>query len=187
LVLPCVACYTPVKAIGPMLQIIIEGLGFERFLAGNLMYEEGNVHVVTATEPRTIRRVGHAAQMKGTRNGCRVLIGNHQCKIPFRWPKCRRCRSQWPRGLRHELSSLARTLRSWVRIPLIAWMSVLYAFILCVGRGCATGWSPVQGVLPTLYRIKKLKKRPRPNKGLQSHSNNNNNNNNNNTNNKRRR
>jgi hypothetical protein len=26
-------------------------------------------------------------------------------------------RSQWPRGLRHELSSPAPTLRSWVRIP----------------------------------------------------------------------
>jgi hypothetical protein len=32
--------------------------------------------------------------------------------------------SQWPRGLRHELSSLARTLRSWAQIPLEAWMSV---------------------------------------------------------------
>jgi hypothetical protein len=37
---------------------------------------------------------------------------------------------------------------------------------LCVGSGLATGWSPVQGTLPTVYRIKKLKKRPRPNKGL---------------------
>jgi hypothetical protein len=33
-------------------------------------------------------------------------------------------RSKWPRGLRHELSSSARTLGSWVRIPLEAWMSV---------------------------------------------------------------
>jgi hypothetical protein len=29
--------------------------------------------------------------------------------------------------------------------------------VLCTGNGLATGWSPVQGVLPTLYRIKKLK------------------------------
>jgi hypothetical protein len=28
------------------------------------------------------------------------------------------CRSLWPGGLRHELSSLAQTLRSWVRNPL---------------------------------------------------------------------
>jgi hypothetical protein len=30
--------------------------------------------------------------------------------------------------------------------------------VLCVGRGLATGWSTIQGVLPTVYRIKKLKK-----------------------------
>jgi hypothetical protein len=35
--------------------------------------------------------------------------------------------------------------------------------VLCVGRGLATGWSPVQGVLPTVYKVKKLKKRPRLN------------------------
>jgi hypothetical protein len=87
-------------------------------------------------------------------------------------------RSEWPGGLRHELSSPARTLRSWVQIPLKEWMAVLCAFILCIGRGLATGWSPVQGVLPTVYRITKVKKRPRPNKGLYSHNNNNNNNNN---------
>jgi hypothetical protein len=36
--------------------------------------------------------------------------------------------------------------------------------VLCVGRGLATGWSPFEGVLPTVYRIKKLKKRPRSNR-----------------------
>jgi hypothetical protein len=34
--------------------------------------------------------------------------------------KCSLCRSQWPRGLRHELSSPARTAGSWVRIPIKA-------------------------------------------------------------------
>jgi hypothetical protein len=38
--------------------------------------------------------------------------------------------------------------------------------VLRVGSGFATGWSPVQGVLATVYGIKKLKKRPRSNKGL---------------------
>jgi hypothetical protein len=49
--------------------------------------------------------------------------------------------SQWPRGLRHKLSSLTRTLGSWVRIPLKAWLSVcIYSmFVLCVDRGLATG------------------------------------------------
>jgi hypothetical protein len=40
------------------------------------------------------------------------------------------CRSQWSRGLRDELSYLARTLGSWVRIPLDAWC--LFVFILCL-------------------------------------------------------
>jgi hypothetical protein len=65
-------------------------------------------------------------------------------------------------------SSLARTLESWVRIPLKTWMSAcLYSVcvVLCVGSGLATGWSPVQGVLLTVYGIKKLKKRPRSTKG----------------------
>jgi hypothetical protein len=51
-------------------------------------------------------------------------------------------RSQWPRGLRHEPSSPARTLGSWVGIPLEAWMSYLRSLcvcvVLCVGSGLAT-------------------------------------------------
>jgi hypothetical protein len=72
---------------------------------------------------------------------------------------CSVCRSQWPRALRHEPSSPAQTLKSCVRIPLEAWMSVcVYSvFVLsCVCSRLATGWSPVQGVLPTVYKIKKL-------------------------------
>jgi hypothetical protein len=64
-----------------------------------------------------------------------------------------KCRSQWLRGLGQELPSLARTLGSWVRIPLKTCMSVYdySVFVLsCVGSGLAPGWSPVQGVLPTV-------------------------------------
>jgi hypothetical protein len=32
--------------------------------------------------------------------------------------------------------------------------------LLCVGSDLGTGWSPVKGVIPTVYKIKKLKKRP---------------------------
>jgi hypothetical protein len=35
--------------------------------------------------------------------------------------------------------------------------------VLCVGSSLAMGWSLVQGVLPTVYKFKKLKKRPRSN------------------------
>jgi hypothetical protein len=56
--------------------------------------------------------------------------------------KVKLCRSQWPRGLRHEPSSPARTLGSWLRMPLEAWMSVcVYSVcvVLCVGSDPATG------------------------------------------------
>jgi hypothetical protein len=33
-------------------------------------------------------------------------------------------RSQWPRGLRHELSLPDPTLKSWIRIPREEWMFV---------------------------------------------------------------
>jgi hypothetical protein len=51
------------------------------------------------------------------------------------------CRSQWSRGLMHELSSLARKLGSWVRIPVKAWMSVCVSFVfvcfpVCRQRPC---------------------------------------------------
>jgi hypothetical protein len=39
------------------------------------------------------------------------------------------CLTHWPRDLRHEMSSPAQTLGSWVRIALEAWMS---AFLLCL-------------------------------------------------------
>jgi hypothetical protein len=49
-------------------------------------------------------------------------------------------RSQWPRGLRHEMSSPVRTLGSWVRIPLKAWISAFILFVMsCVRSGLATG------------------------------------------------
>jgi hypothetical protein len=54
-------------------------------------------------------------------------------------------RSQYPRGLRYELSSLARTLGLWIRIPLRAWMfgvcmRLFYVcVVLCLARGLATG------------------------------------------------
>jgi hypothetical protein len=69
------------------------------------------------------------------------------------------CRSQWTRGLRHELSSPGRTQGSRFRTPLNVWILVyVYSvFVLsCVGSGLATT-DHVQEVLPPVYKIKKLK------------------------------
>jgi hypothetical protein len=41
----------------------------------------------------------------------------------------------------------------------VRWFCV--CVVLCAGNGLATSWSPVKGVLPSVYRIKKLKKWPR--------------------------
>jgi hypothetical protein len=38
----------------------------------------------------------------------------------------------------------------------------------CVDRGLATGWSPVQRVLPSMYKIKKLKKEAKVHKGCRA-------------------
>jgi hypothetical protein len=54
--------------------------------------------------------------------------------------------------------SFARTLWSWVRMPLRAWMFGLYmrlfcvCVVLCLGRGLATSSSVVQGVFPIVNR-----------------------------------
>jgi hypothetical protein len=69
-------------------------------------------------------------------------------------------RSQWPRGLRHELFPLARTLGSWVRIPLKGWMFVC-VYSVCIGSVLATGWSPIQGVLPTVLGLRNWSKTKR--------------------------
>jgi hypothetical protein len=63
-------------------------------------------------------------------------------------------RFQWPCRLRHVRSLTARTLGSWIRIPL---EGCTYAFICvvlsCVGRGLDTGRFPVQGVLTKYPKI----------------------------------
>jgi hypothetical protein len=90
----------------------------------------------------------------------RYLSFQTEITIKFFFCTCAGCQLHWPRGLRHEPFWTARTVGTWIRIPLEAWMSVcVYSVyvVLCVGSGLATGWSLVQGLLPTVYRIKKLK------------------------------
>jgi hypothetical protein len=46
------------------------------------------------------------------------------------------CRLHWPPGLRHELSSPAQTLGSWVRSPLKTWTSVCVYSVLVLSCVC---------------------------------------------------
>jgi hypothetical protein len=53
------------------------------------------------------------------------------------------CRSQWPCGLM-RVSTAARLLGLWVRIPPGAWMSSLVSVVCCQVEVSATSWSLVQ-------------------------------------------
>jgi hypothetical protein len=89
---------------------------------------------------------------------------------------CLVCRSQWPRSLRHELSSL---LGRWDCAfdshsghgCLVCVCVYSVCVVLCVGSGLATGWSLVRGILS--YRLWKmiteLNKRPGPWMGWKRH------------------
>jgi hypothetical protein len=51
------------------------------------------------------------------------------------------------------MSSLARTPGPWVRMDVWCLWYVCVFLCLCTGRGLATSWSPVQGVLPTVLDL----------------------------------
>jgi hypothetical protein len=71
--------------------------------------------------------------------------------------------SQWPRGLRHKPSSLivhsnTGIVRSNPTRGLDVCVRLFCAcVVMCVGSGPATDWSPVQGVLQTVYRLRNWK------------------------------
>jgi hypothetical protein len=62
------------------------------------------------------------------------------------------CRPQWPHGIRHEPSSPARTLGSWVRVRLFC-----VCVVLCVGCRLATGWSPYKESYRLCVRLRNWK------------------------------
>jgi hypothetical protein len=62
-----------------------------------------------------------------------------------------------------------RPLKHWDRgIESHSRHGCLFAFILCVGRSLATGWSPVQGILPTVYRLRNWTSSQGPRKGCRA-------------------
>jgi hypothetical protein len=91
----------------------------------------------------------------------------HSRMIQYDKVRANASRSRWRRGLRHELSSLTRTLGSWVRIPFKAWMSVsVYSvFVLfCVDSGLATSWSPFKESYRLCIRLRNWKSGQGPTK-----------------------
>jgi hypothetical protein len=81
-----------------------------------------------------------------------VIYGDHQYY----------CRSQWQRDLRHEVSSPSETLRVVGTNPTWGTCLCFSMFVFsCVGNGLEMDWSPVQGVLLTAYKSKKLRETKR--------------------------
>jgi hypothetical protein len=75
---------------------------------------------------------------------CTILLTTHS-------------RSQWPRGIRHEMYSPAQTRGAWVRIALEAWMSVC---LFCV---CDVPWNVILhglGLKRSLCYVNQMLNRP---------------------------
>jgi hypothetical protein len=73
-------------------------------------------------------------------------------------------RSQWPAARSEPWTLFVRSNAGIVGSNTIQRMDVCVRLfcvyvVLCVGSGLATGWSLVQGVLPTVYRLRKQKSR----------------------------
>ena len=64
-------------------------------------------------------------------------VGGSQL-LDSEWVVGKKSRSQWPRGLRRR-STAARLLRTWVRIPPMAWMFVCCECCVLSGRGLCDG------------------------------------------------
>jgi hypothetical protein len=73
------------------------------------------------------------------------------------------CWSQWLRGqdmnCLHSLERWDHGFESHSRHGCPCAFILCFCVALCLGSGLTMGWSPVQGVLQTVYKIKKLKKK----------------------------
>jgi hypothetical protein len=85
-----------------------------------------------------------------------VIFGADHSGSVVKDMNCFRSLECWDRGLESH----------WRNRCLYCVLLFFVFIVLCVGRGLATGSSPVQGFIRTVYRIKKLKNWSRPNKRL---------------------
>jgi hypothetical protein len=87
---------------------------------------------------------------------------NYFTLVSVQWPITAVVRSKAWTIFAHSNNGIVGSIPTW---GMDVCVRLFYVCVLCEGSGLVTGWSPFQVVLPTVYRIKKLKNRPRS-KGL---------------------
>ena len=98
-------------------------------------------HVVNSTEFHCYLYTVHGFNAQETGHVLSYVSASYLHTTPVKWAtfffdqiQYSNGRSQWPRGLRRR-SAAAHLLRSWVRIPPGAWMSVCCECCVLSGRG----------------------------------------------------
>jgi hypothetical protein len=122
-----------------------------------------NCTICSSLSRRQVRKILHTPSystlypLNWWMNSLSVRIPVREQYVQFSCQYTLTRRSQWPRGLRHVLSSAVRTLglRGWIPARgMDMYMSAFLCVVLsCVRRGLASGWSPVQEVLPNVHRF----------------------------------
>jgi hypothetical protein len=116
---------------------------FDRFLCANSLTLSWKVKLVTR---ETI--------ISDAENGLAYRTGNDRTLLIRCILSVALGELQWPRGLRHELSSPAQTLKSSFRIPLEAWMFMCINSVFMLRCAWYRPWDRLihfQGLLPTVY------------------------------------
>jgi hypothetical protein len=108
---------------------ITESQGKESWLFNKLFHhllgeiDENHTHTHKRKLSARLVEVRGETQIRGLPNTRQERLPQMCKTVAINWSIRLMGRSQWPRGLTYELSSTARKLGSWVRIPLEAWMS----------------------------------------------------------------
>jgi hypothetical protein len=135
---------------------------------GKHLTEYGVYHITENNIHQTLQRTRNLTSFYGLvwKSSVRftTAITQFQVTIATNWPITVAARSKvWTVFARSNAaiagSNPTRGMDACVRLFCVC-------VVLCVGSRLATAWSPFQGVLPTVYKIKKLKKRPRSKKRL---------------------
>jgi hypothetical protein len=73
------------------------------------MYSSPNI--IRMIKSRRMRWAGHVAQMRETRNACRILVGKPEGKRPLGRP-----RRRWVDNIKMDLGEIGWDGRDWIKV-----------------------------------------------------------------------